>query len=128
MKASVVEELGRPLVMHSNWPDPECERTDAVIRVEANGICLTDHHIWHGGWPWAGIATPVPIVLGHEYCGVVEEVGSAVQGLQRGDRVVVPFNHSCGVCEQCHTREFRTRRNGARSPIQKSIESEVKPP
>lgn len=101
MKAAVVEEIGKPLVMHSNWPDPECEATDAVIRVEANGICLTDYHIWHGGWPWLGIATHVPIVLGHEYCGVVEEVGSAVRGLRRGDRVFVPFNHSCGICEQC---------------------------
>ncbi len=101
MKAAVVEEIGKPLVVHSNWPDPECDSTDAVLRVEANGICRTDYHIWQGGWPWVGIATPVPIVLGHEYCGVLEEVGSAVQGFKKGDRVVVPFNHSCGVCEQC---------------------------
>ena len=75
----------------------------SVLRVEANGICLTDYHIWHGGWPWVGIQTPVPIVLGHEYCGVVEEVGAAVQGFKKGDRVVVPFNHSCGICEQCRS-------------------------
>ena len=101
MKAAVVEQIGEPLVIHSDWPDPECEATDAVLRVEANGICLTDYHVWHGGWPWVGIQTPVPIVLGHEYCGVVEEVGAAVQGFKKGDRVVVPFNHSCGICEQC---------------------------
>lgn len=101
MKAAVVEEIGKPLVIHSNWPDPECDAADAVIRVEANGICRTDHHIWKGAWPWLDMATPVPIVLGHEYCGVLEEVGSAVDGFKKGDRVVVPFNHSCGVCEQC---------------------------
>jgi D-arabinose 1-dehydrogenase-like Zn-dependent alcohol dehydrogenase len=101
MKAAVVEQIGEPLVVHSDWPDPECEAGDAVLRVEANGICMTDYHVWHGGWPWVGIQTPVPIVLGHEFCGVVEEVGAAVQGFKKGDRVVVPFNHSCGICEQC---------------------------
>jgi D-arabinose 1-dehydrogenase-like Zn-dependent alcohol dehydrogenase len=101
MKAAVVEELGKPLVVHHDWPDPDCGPTDAVLRVEANGICMTDFHIWHGGWPWVGIVTPLPIVLGHEFCGVVEEVGSAVTTFKAGDRVVVPFNHACGVCAQC---------------------------
>ena len=101
MKAAVVEELGKPLVVHNDWPDPDCGPTDAVLRVEANGICMTDFHIWHGGWPWVGIVTPLPIVLGHEFCGVVEEVGSAVTTFKAGDRVVVPFNHACGVCAQC---------------------------
>ena len=101
MKAAVVEQIGKPLVVHADWPDPQCEPSDAILRVEANGICLTDHHLWQGGWPWVGIQTPVPIVLGHEFCGVIEEVGSAVQGFKKGDRVVVPFTHSCGVCEQC---------------------------
>lgn len=101
MKAAVVEEIGKPLVVHSHWPDPECEAGDAIVRVEANGLCLTDHHIWQGGWPWIGLATPVPIILGHEYCGVVEEVGAGVTQFRQGDRVVVPFNHACGICEQC---------------------------
>ncbi|HBY64160.1 MAG TPA: alcohol dehydrogenase [Solibacterales bacterium] len=101
MKAAVVEEIGKPLVVHADWPDPDCGATDAVIRVEANGLCLTDHHIWHGGWPWAGLPTATPIVLGHEYCGVVEEVGREVTRFRPGDRVVAPFNHACGVCEQC---------------------------
>jgi len=101
MKAAVVEQIGEPLVVHSDWPDPECEATDAVLRVEANGMCLTDYHVWQGGWPWVGIQASVPQVLGHEYCGVVEEVGAEVRGIKPGDRVVVPVNHSCGVCEQC---------------------------
>ena len=101
MKAAVVEELGKPLVMHTDWPDPPCEATDVVLRVEANGMCLTDYHVWQGGWPWVGIQPSVPFVLGHEYCGVVVEVGAAVHGFESGDRVVAPVNHSCGVCEQC---------------------------
>ena len=101
MKAAVVEQVGEPLVIHSDWPDPQCEATDVVLRVEANGMCLTDYHVWQGGWPWVGIQPSAPFVLGHEYCGVIEEVGAAVHGFERGDRVVAPVNHSCGVCEQC---------------------------
>ncbi len=101
MKAAVVEEIAKPLVLHSNWPDPECGPDDAVIEVQANGICLTDYHIWMGGFPWVGIPTATPIVLGHEYAGVVQEVGSAVTRFRKGQRVAIPFNHSCGRCEQC---------------------------
>jgi D-arabinose 1-dehydrogenase-like Zn-dependent alcohol dehydrogenase len=101
MKAAVVEEIANPLVVHRDWPDPDCGPDEAVIRVEANGICRSDYYVWQGGWPWLGIALSVPFVLGHEYCGVVEEGGSAVTRIHRGDRVVVPFNHSCGRCEPC---------------------------
>ena len=101
MKAAVVEEIAKPLVVHSNWPDPECGPEDAIVEVQANGICLTDHHLWHGGWPWLGIATQTPIVLGHEFCGIVEEVGANVTRFKKRDRVAIPFNHSCGRCEQC---------------------------
>jgi D-arabinose 1-dehydrogenase-like Zn-dependent alcohol dehydrogenase len=101
MKAAVVEEIARPLVVHANWPDPECGPDDAVVEVQANGICLSDHHLWQGGWPWLGIATQTPIVLGHEFCGVLEEVGASVTRFKKGDRVAIPFNHSCGRCEQC---------------------------
>lgn len=101
MKAAVVEQIGEPLVMHTDWPDPQCEATDVVLRVEANGMCLTDYHVWHGGWPWVGIQPSVPFVLGHEYCGVIEEVGDDVRSFRAGDRVVAPVNHSCGICEQC---------------------------
>jgi D-arabinose 1-dehydrogenase-like Zn-dependent alcohol dehydrogenase len=101
MKAAVVEEIGKPLVVRKDWPDPECGADEAVIRIEANGICRSDYHIWQGGWPWVGIAVPPPFVLGHEYCGVVEGVGAAVARHRPGDRVVAPFNHGCGRCELC---------------------------
>ena len=102
MKAAVVESIGGPLVVHENWPDPECGPEDVVVEVQANGICLSDHHIWQGGWPWLGIAPAPPIVLGHEFCGVVVEVGARVQRFAKGARVAIPFNHSCGSCTECN--------------------------
>jgi S-(hydroxymethyl)glutathione dehydrogenase/alcohol dehydrogenase len=69
---------------------------DAILRVTSTAICGSDLHIYNGAFP-----QPKPLILGHEFMGVVEEVGSAVAGLQRGDRVVVPFPIACGACWFC---------------------------
>lgn len=68
-----------------NVPDPTIEDTrDAVIRVTSTAICGSDLHIYNGAFQ-----QPKPMVLGHEFMGIVEEVGSEVKNLKRGDRVVV---------------------------------------
>ena len=103
MKAAVTEQFGEPLKIHGDWADPECGPRDAVIKVEACGICRSDYTLWNGGMEWLGIVPPLPAVFGHEYCGVVEEVGSEVTGFQKGDRVVSPFGHGCGSCEFCNS-------------------------
>jgi D-arabinose 1-dehydrogenase-like Zn-dependent alcohol dehydrogenase len=103
MKAAVLEEFGKPLSVTNDWKDPECGPGDAVLKVEANGICRSDWHLWQGGWEWIGFVPPLPTVLGHEYCGVVEEVGPEVKRFKKGQRVVVPFHHSCGICESCQS-------------------------
>jgi D-arabinose 1-dehydrogenase-like Zn-dependent alcohol dehydrogenase len=100
MRAAVVEALGRPLVVQS-VPDPICPPDGAIIRVGANGICRTDWHLWTGDWSWRGLAIEPPFVLGHEFAGVVEEVGSSVTGWKRGDRIVYPMNPGDGICEWC---------------------------
>lgn len=101
MKAAVFEQFGGPLKVHSDWSDPECGPGDAIIKVEACGICRSDYTLWNGGMEWLGLVPPLPAVLGHEYCGVVEEVGGSVTGFRKGDRVVSPFGHACGKCEFC---------------------------
>jgi D-arabinose 1-dehydrogenase-like Zn-dependent alcohol dehydrogenase len=101
MKAAVMEAFGEPLKIHEDWADPECGPNDVVLEVKACGICRSDYTLWNGGMPWMGIVPPLPSVLGHEYCGVVEEIGSEVTGFARGDRVVSPFCHACGSCELC---------------------------
>jgi D-arabinose 1-dehydrogenase-like Zn-dependent alcohol dehydrogenase len=102
MKAAVIEQFGEPLKIHNDWSDPECGPRDAIIKVEACGICRSDYTLWNGGMEWMGIVPELPAVLGHEYCGVVEEVGSEVTGFKQGDRVVSPFGHACGDCELCN--------------------------
>src|SRR4028119_1067197 len=70
---------------------------DAIVRVTGAAICGSDLHLYHGMMP----DTRVGMTFGHEFIGVVEEVGSSVQNLNRGDRVMVPFNVFCGSCYFC---------------------------
>lgn len=83
-----VQDKDVPTVEHPN---------DAIVRVEMAAICGSDLHLYHGMMPDTRVGT----TFGHEFIGVVEEVGPSVQNLQRGDRVMVPFNVYCGSCFFC---------------------------
>jgi alcohol dehydrogenase len=83
-----VEEKDIPRIEHPN---------DAIVRVQLAAICGSDLHLYHGLMP----DTRVGHTFGHEFIGVVHEVGSSVQNLQVGDRVMVPFNVFCGSCYFC---------------------------
>ncbi len=100
MRAAVFEATRKPLVV-KEMPDPQCATDGAIIRVEANGVCRSDWHAWAGDWSWLGLAAQPGAVLGHEFCGVVEEVGKQVRNFKKGDRVVVPFSQGDGTCEYC---------------------------
>jgi threonine dehydrogenase-like Zn-dependent dehydrogenase len=79
-------------------PDPTLEAPgDILLRVTATAICGSDLHIFRGKIPGMEDGD----ILGHEFMGIVEEVGSEVTRLRRGDRVVVPFTISCGDCFFC---------------------------
>jgi threonine dehydrogenase-like Zn-dependent dehydrogenase len=81
-----------------NKPIPEIEHpNDAIVRVTCAAICGSDLHLYHGLIP----DTRVGATFGHEFVGIVEEVGASVQHLKAGDRVMVPFNISCGSCYFC---------------------------
>ncbi|MEV4803864.1 zinc-dependent alcohol dehydrogenase [Nonomuraea sp. NPDC049421] len=99
-------------------PDPAIkEPNDAVIRVTSSGICGSDLHLYEVLGPFMTEGD----ILGHEPMGVVEEVGSAITTLKPGDRVVIPFNISCGHCHmcglemyaQCETTQVREQGMGA---------------
>ena len=83
-----VEEKDEPRVEHPN---------DAVVRVTCAAICGSDLHLYHGMMP----DTRVGHTFGHEFVGVVEQVGPSVENLRVGDRVMVPFNIFCGSCFFC---------------------------
>jgi threonine dehydrogenase-like Zn-dependent dehydrogenase len=79
-------------------PDPRIEHpNDVLLRVTRSAICGSDLHLYHGLVPDTRVGT----TFGHEFAGVVEEVGPSVATLKRGDRVVVPFNIACGNCFYC---------------------------
>jgi threonine dehydrogenase-like Zn-dependent dehydrogenase len=79
-------------------PDPSLQDpTDAIIRVTSSGICGSDLHLYGV----LGIFMEEGDILGHEPMGIVEEVGSEVDGIRPGDRVVIPFNIVCGRCWMC---------------------------
>ena len=95
MKALVIH--GMRDVRVDNVDDPQIEdQRDAIIRVTSTAICGSDLHIYNGSIP-----QPRPMTLGHEFMGVVEEVGRGVGNLRVGDRVVVPFPVACGHCAFC---------------------------
>jgi threonine dehydrogenase-like Zn-dependent dehydrogenase len=84
-------------------PVPEIEHpNDAIIRVTRAAICGSDVHIYHG----LVSDTRVGSTFGHEFTGVVEEVGSSVQNLKVGDQVLVPFNIACGACFFCNKQLY----------------------
>src|SRR5690606_7919532 len=79
-------------------PDPVIQEADDVIlRVTATAICGSDLHLYRGKIP----ATEQGDIFGHEYMGVVEEVGPEVTSVKKGDRVIIPFVIACGYCFLC---------------------------
>ncbi|MDT5245983.1 MAG: hypothetical protein QOD36_3359 [Mycobacterium sp.] len=109
---------GRRKVSVDTVPDPSIkEPTDAIIRVTSTNICGSDLHLYEV----LGAFMSPGDILGHEAMGVVEEVGREVDALNVGDRVVIPFNISCGHCfmcdhglqSQCETTQNRDQGTGA---------------
>jgi threonine dehydrogenase-like Zn-dependent dehydrogenase len=89
---------GPSRVIVEEKPDPRIEHpNDVILRVTRAAICGSDLHLYHGFVP----DTRVGSTFGHEFTGVVEELGSSVETLKLGDRVAVPFNIACGTCFYC---------------------------
>lgn len=97
MKAAMLRKVGEPLTIEEiaiSKPGPR----EVLIKTAATGVCHSDLHFVKGLYP-----TPMPIVLGHESAGIVEQVGSQVSYVKPGDHVITCLSVFCGHCEHCLT-------------------------
>ncbi|MGB9035751.1 glutathione-dependent formaldehyde dehydrogenase [Arthrobacter sp. UCD-GKA] len=109
---------GKRKIEYSEVPDPRIEDPgDIIIKVSSTAICGSDLHLYEMMGPFMHAGD----IVGHEPMGIVQEVGSAVRRVKVGDRVVIPFNISCGHCwmcerglqSQCETTQVRSQNKGA---------------
>ena len=99
MKA-LVKSSGERGIWLENIPEPECNTNDVKIRITHSSICGTDLHIYK--WDeWAQKTLDVPLVIGHEFCGIVEEIGPGVTHYKLGQRVSGEGHITCGNCRNC---------------------------
>lgn len=98
MKAAVVREFGKPLVIEE-MPIPEPGEGQIQVKIQACGVCHTDLHAAEGDWP---VKPSPPFIPGHEGVGFVSALGRGVTGIKEGDRVGIPWLHTaCGKCDYC---------------------------
>ena len=98
MKAAIVRKFGEPLLLEE-LPVPEPGEGQALVKIEASGVCHTDLHAADGDWP---VKPSLPFIPGHEGAGFVAALGRGVKHLKEGDRVGIAWLHSaCGHCEFC---------------------------
>ena len=97
MKAAILREVGKPLSIEDVDVSKPAPR-EVLIRTAAAGVCHSDLHFVEGSYPYM-----MPVVLGHESAGIVEEVGSDVHYVQKGDHVITCLSAFCGHCRYCLT-------------------------
>ena len=109
MKA-LIKSRREPGIWLGELPNPEPGPNDVLIRMRKTAICGTDIHIWQ--WDaWAQRTIPVPMQIGHEFCGEIVALGSEVQGLSIGDRVSGEGHITCGHCRNCRAGRRHLCRN-----------------
>jgi len=109
MKALVKQQAARGIWL-TDIPEPTVGPNDVLIEIAKTAICGTDMHIYN--WDaWAQKTIPVPMAVGHEYCGRIVEVGSEVKGLRPGDRVSGEGHITCGYCRNCRAGRRHLCRN-----------------
>src|SRR5919202_636123 len=101
MRAVTFQEPGRVAIEERPEPEPVAD-DDAVVRVDASGICGSDLHIYHGR-----VGVEPGFTIGHEYVGTVVATGPAVRTVALGDRVLGTFHTACGTCFFCRRGIFQ---------------------
>ena len=109
-----MKALVKTKASHGIWMEdvekPECGHNDLLVHITKTAICGTDIHIYN--WDeWSQRTIPVPMVIGHEFAGVVSQVGSEVEGFKVGDRVSGEGHVTCGHCRNCRAGKRHLCRN-----------------
>ncbi len=109
MKA-LVKAKSEPGIWMEDVPEPDYGHNDVKIKIVKTAICGTDIHIYN--WDdWSKATVPVPMVIGHEFSGVVVETGGEVDGFKPGDRVSGEGHITCGYCRNCRAGRRHLCRN-----------------
>jgi S-(hydroxymethyl)glutathione dehydrogenase / alcohol dehydrogenase len=95
MKAAVLNDYGQPLSIEEIRIDAP-RAGEVKVRIGATGVCHSDYHVIKGEWKYG-----VPMILGHEAAGIVDEVGPGVTSVKPGDHAVLSFRPYCGTCRLC---------------------------
>ena len=112
MKA-LVKSSNEPGIWMENIPEPECNTNDVKIKITHTSICGTDLHIYK--WDkWAQKTLVTPLIIGHEFCGIIEEIGPGVTHYEPGQRVSGEGHITCGNCRNCRAgkRHLCQKTNG----------------
>ncbi|CCH47130.1 Alcohol dehydrogenase, putative [Wickerhamomyces ciferrii] len=118
IKCLALQWMGKDNVEVNEVPKPQItEPEDALIKVTGSTVCGSDLHLYHGEI----LDLRKGDILGHEYCGIVEEIGSNVKDLKPGDRIVASFQIACGHCRYCKQKLTSGCDNTSDSPIQKEM-------
>jgi len=94
-KAAILEKIGQPLLVD----EVEClplQPNDVLVKIQASGLCHTDYEVIYGA-----LSYPLPIILGHEGAGIVQDIGRSVTSVKVGDSVICSWNPFCGHCFYC---------------------------
>ncbi len=107
---ALVKKEAKPGLWMADVPVPDIGPNDLLVKIKKTAICGTDLHIYN--WDqWSQKTIPVPMVVGHEFFGVVSQVGSAVSGFKVGDRVSGEGHITCGYCRNCRAGRRHLCRN-----------------
>ena len=111
MRAFVKTAAGHGHMATMNWPTPEPERDEALVRIRRSGLCGTDLLVHDGVYTGRNRPVCSPLIVGHEACGEVVAVGAVVGSLSAGDRVAIEAVSGCGLCVHCQRGHYNVCRD-----------------
>jgi len=105
MKQAIMTQPGK--IVFEDVPVPKPQKNQILLRIKRIGVCGSDIHVYHGKHPF----TPYPVIQGHEYCGIVEAVGSGIKNIKIGSLATARPQLVCGKCGPCRRGDYNVCEN-----------------